>query len=93
MNYLVSKRIPNAEAFLVHCERLSMKSRSVVFRQGEPSEDLYLIAMNAGAGLYVGGQADSLEAGIALAMDAMHSGNALQTLEAFAELTQAAGGA
>ena len=43
MNYLVSKRIPNAEAFLVHCERLSMKSRSVVFRQGEPSEDLYLI--------------------------------------------------
>ena len=43
MNYLVSKRIPNAEAFLVHCERLSMKSKSVVFRQGEPSEDLYLI--------------------------------------------------
>ena len=43
MNYLVSKRIPNAEAFLVHCERLLMKSRSVVVRQGEPSEDLYLI--------------------------------------------------
>ena len=34
---------PNAEAFLVHCARLSMKSKSVVFRQGEPSEDLYLI--------------------------------------------------
>ena len=43
MNYLVSKRIPNAETFLVHCERLSMNSKSVVFRQGEPSEDLYLI--------------------------------------------------
>ena len=43
MNYLVSKRIPNAEAFLEHCERLSMKSRAAVFRQGEPSEDLYLI--------------------------------------------------
>jgi hypothetical protein len=28
-----------------------------------------------------------------LAMDAMRSGKALQTLEAFAELTQAAGGA
>ena len=52
-----------------------------------------IIAMNAGAGLYVGGQADSLEAGIELAMSAMHSGKALQTLEAFAELTQAAGGA
>ena len=49
--------------------------------------------MNAGAGLYVGGQADSLETGIELAMDAIHSGKALQTLEAFAELTQAAGGA
>ena len=43
MNYLVSKRVPNAEAFLVHCERISMKSKSVVFRQGDPSEDLYLI--------------------------------------------------
>lgn len=43
MNYLVSKRVPNAEAFLVHCERITMKSRSVVFRQGDPSEDLYLI--------------------------------------------------
>ena len=52
-----------------------------------------IIAMNAGAGLYVGGQADSLETGIELAMHAMHSGKALQTLEAFAELTQAAGGA
>ena len=52
-----------------------------------------IIAMNAGAGLYVGGQADSLDAGIELAMSAMHSGKALQTLEAFAELTQAAGGA
>jgi anthranilate phosphoribosyltransferase len=52
-----------------------------------------IIGMNAGAGLYVGGQADSLEAGIELAMSAMHSGKALQTLEAFAELTQAAGGA
>ena len=43
MNYLVSKRVPNAEALLVHCERISMKSKSVVFRQGDPSEDLYLI--------------------------------------------------
>ena len=43
MNYLVSKRILNAEALLVHCEGMEMKSRSVVFRQGERSEDLYLI--------------------------------------------------
>ncbi|MCH1601785.1 MAG: cyclic nucleotide-binding domain-containing protein [Luminiphilus sp.] len=43
MNYLVSKRIPNAEAFLEHCERISMESRAAIFRQGDPSEDLYLI--------------------------------------------------
>jgi CRP/FNR family cyclic AMP-dependent transcriptional regulator len=43
MNYLVGKRIPNAEAFLEHCERISMKSSAAVFRQGDPSEDLYLI--------------------------------------------------
>ena len=43
MNYLVSKRVPNAEAFLVYCERITMKSKSVVFRQGDPSGDLYLI--------------------------------------------------
>ena len=43
MNYLVSKRIPNAEAFLEHCERITMKSKSVVFRQGELSQDFYLI--------------------------------------------------
>jgi len=43
MNYLVSKRIPNAEAFLEHCERITMKSKSVVFRQGELSQDFYAI--------------------------------------------------
>ena len=43
MNYLVSKRIPNAKASLEHCERITMKSKSVVFRQGELSQDFYVI--------------------------------------------------
>ena len=43
MNYLVSKRIPNAEAFLEHCERITMKSKSVEIRQSELSQDFYLI--------------------------------------------------
>jgi CRP-like cAMP-binding protein len=43
LNYLVSKRIPNAEAFLEYCERITMKSKSVVFRQGELSQDFYVI--------------------------------------------------
>jgi CRP-like cAMP-binding protein len=48
MNYLVSKRIPNAEAFLEHCERITMKSKSVVFRQGELSQDFYVILEGSG---------------------------------------------
>ena len=43
MNYLVNKRIPDAEAFLEHCSREQMKPRSVVFRQGDLSNHLYLI--------------------------------------------------
>lgn len=43
MNYLVTQRIPDADAFLAHCERVSTKSRCVVIRQGEPSTALYLI--------------------------------------------------
>ena len=43
MNYLVSKRIPNAEAFLEHCERITMRSKLVVFRQGKLSQDFYAI--------------------------------------------------
>jgi CRP/FNR family transcriptional regulator, cyclic AMP receptor protein len=43
MNYLVSKRIRNTEAFLEHGERITMKSKSVVFRQGNLSQDFYLI--------------------------------------------------
>ena len=42
MNYLVSKRVPNAEAFLVHCERVTMKSVSGV-STSDPSGDIYLI--------------------------------------------------
>ena len=47
--------------------------------------------MNAGAGLYVGGHAHSLEAGIELAMDAMHWGKHCKPLRHFGNL--AAGGA
>ena len=52
-----------------------------------------IIAMNAGAGLYVGGQANSLSEGIALAYEAIRSGKALQRLDGFAAKTQAMGDA
>ena len=47
-----------------------------------------IIAMNAGAGLYVGGRADSLQAGIVLAAATIESGKALTCLNNFANKTQ-----
>ena len=48
-----------------------------------------MITLNAGAGIYVSGVADSLAAGIAAAEKAMASGAAAQKLEAFVAFTQA----
>ena len=61
---------------------------------GEQSESAVkarsIIALNAGAGLYVGGQASSLSAGVQLAEDTITSGAALGVIQAFAEKTQIA---
>jgi CRP/FNR family transcriptional regulator, cyclic AMP receptor protein len=35
--------IPNVEAFLRHCQRQDYKAKSVIMRQGEQSDSLYLI--------------------------------------------------
>jgi len=48
-----------------------------------------IIALNAGAGIYVSGLANSLASGIAVAEQAMASGAAVQKLEAFVTFTQA----
>ena len=48
-----------------------------------------IIALNAGAGIYVAGLADSLASGIAAAEQTMASGAAAQKLEVFAAFTQA----
>jgi len=48
-----------------------------------------MIALNAGAGIYVSGVADSLASGVAAAEQAMASGAAAQKLEAFVAFTQA----
>ena len=57
-------------------EAASIKARSI-------------IALNAGAGIYVSGVADSLASGITAAEQAMASGAALQKMEAFVAFTQA----
>ena len=48
-----------------------------------------IIALNAGAGIYVSGVADSMASGVAAAEQAMASGVAAQKLEAFVAFTQA----
>lgn len=46
------------------------------------------VLMNAGASLYIGGKADNIEDGIALASDLIDSGKALKTLNRFIEISQ-----
>lgn len=48
-----------------------------------------MIALNAGAALYVAGMATSIKQGVALAEDAIHSGLALEKLAALRDFTQA----
>ena len=43
--------------------------------------------MNAGAALYIGGKADSMEAGIKLAQEIIDSGKAIETLDKFIEVS------
>ena len=57
---------------------------------GSAAKARSIIALNAGAGLYVGGQASSLLAGIQLAEDTISSGAALDVIQAFAKKTQSA---
>jgi anthranilate phosphoribosyltransferase len=49
-----------------------------------------LVVVNAGAAIYVGGGADSLEAGVRRAEETIDSGAALDALERFVSHTQAA---
>lgn len=46
-----------------------------------------MIALNAGAGLYIAGKTDSHRTGVALAQDIINSGNALQKMYDFAHFT------
>lgn len=47
-----------------------------------------MVALNAGAGIYVAGLADSHQAGVAIAKDIINSGKAWQKMQEFAKFTQ-----
>ena len=55
--------------------------------QGERGHKRDAVLMNAGAALYIGGKADSMKDGIALAADLIDSGAAMRTLEKFIEVS------
>ena len=54
---------------------------------GEKGHKRSAVLMNAGASLYIGGKADSMRDGIALAADIINSGKALVALEKFIEVS------
>jgi len=57
---------------------------------GEPGPAADIIALNAGAALYVAGQAASIAEGIAAARGILETGRALDTLRAYAEWSRSA---
>jgi anthranilate phosphoribosyltransferase len=61
-------------------------TRRVLAGDGGPARDLAVL--NAGAAIYVGGRADTLEAGARAAEEAIDSGTAGGTLERLVELTE-----
>ena len=66
------------------------KARVLEALENRPGVGRDIVALNAGAALYVAGVADSIEAGIAKAREAMHSGAARVKLDAFVAATRRA---
>ena len=60
-------------------------TRAVLRGEKGPHRDAVLL--NAGAALYIGGKAESMKAGVALAAELIDSGKAMETLEKFIEVS------
>jgi anthranilate phosphoribosyltransferase len=67
-------------------ERSAEVARAVM--SGAHGPERSLTVANAGAAIYVGGRADSLEAGVRAAEDAIDSGSAREAMERFVERTR-----
>jgi len=64
------------------------KAMILAVLEGQPGPAHNIVALNAGAALYVAGVADSLKAGVARASQAIKSGEAKRKLEEFVAFTQ-----
>ncbi len=56
---------------------------------GEQGAKRDAVILNAGAGIYIAGRADSLEEGVKMAREIIDSGKAAEKLEAFIKATNA----
>ncbi|MBI5329246.1 MAG: anthranilate phosphoribosyltransferase [Betaproteobacteria bacterium] len=65
-------------------DKESAKARLLLSLSGAPNHERDIVALNAGAALYVSGVADGLGAGVQLALDAIGSGAARAKLEQLA---------
>ena len=63
-------------------------TRAILAGEAGPRRDLAVL--NAGAAIYAGGRADSIADGVRVAVEAIDSGAAARTLDAYVELSQAA---
>ena len=55
--------------------------------KGEQGHKRNAVLMNAGAALYIGGKAETMKEGVALAAELIDSGKALETLERLIEVS------
>lgn len=55
--------------------------------KGEQGHKRNAVLMNAGAALYIGGKAETMKEGVALAAELIDSGKALKTLERLIEVS------
>ena len=75
-----------AAAALCHLKGGAPEENAAITRailSGEKGHKRNAVLMNAGAALYIGGKAESMKDGIALAAELIDSGKALETLERF----------
>ena len=78
-------RAARADLLVDSVEQAGEEMRGILGGRGGPRADMALV--NAGAGLYVAGQADSVADGYRLAADTVASGKAAEKLQALVDLT------
>lgn len=79
------KRVPLSELQGGSAQENAKITKAILSGEKGPKRDIVLL--NAGASLYIGGIADSIEAGIKLAEEAIDSGKALEVLQKLVEYT------